>query len=99
MSFVRDLYDEGVIGDWYAPDFDDRHSGSKNTYYIWDVQDLPRDEKGHHYDGHGWYRGTFEVPKKFAGKSIKFHCGGIFNEGWVWINGKYVHHEPHKVLW
>lgn len=99
MPFTRDLFDEGVIGEWYAPDFDDSQWDSKNTYYIWDVQDKPMDEKGHHYDGRGWYRGTFEVPNEFAGKPVKFHCGGIFNEGWVWINGKYVHHEPHKVWW
>ncbi len=27
------------------------------------------------------------------------HCGGAINEPWIWINGRYAHHEPHKVWW
>ena len=99
MAFKRDPFQEGVVAEWYAPDFDDDDWRPMNTHYIWDGQDPPLDAKGHHYDGHGWYRGTFDVDKAFVGKTINFHSGGIFNEGWVWINGKYMHHEPHKVWW
>ena len=71
----------------------------KNTHLTWDAQDEPLDAKGHHYDGYGWYRGTFDVAEGFDGKTINLHIGGLFNEGWIWINGQYVHHEPHKVWW
>jgi hypothetical protein len=99
MAFKRDPFQEGVVAEWYAPDFDDTNWRPMNTHYIWDGQDPPLDAKGHHYDGHGWYRGDFDVDEAVAGKTINFHSGGIFNEGWVWINGKYIHHEPHKVWW
>lgn len=99
MPFARDPFAEGVVAEWYAPDYDDSAWTPKNTHLTWDAQDAPLDEKGHHYDGYGWYRGTFEVPANFADRRVSFHCGGTFNEGWVWINGKYVHHEPHKVWW
>jgi hypothetical protein len=65
----------------------------------WDAQLEPVSESGHHFDGRGWYRGTFTVPKEFEGKPISFHSGGGLNEVWVWVNGEYVHHEPHKVWW
>ena len=99
MAFVRDEFNEGVVGEWYAPDFDDSKWGTRNTHLTWEAQEEQISDRGHHYDGYGWYRGTFTVPKEFEGKPISFHCGGALNEGWVWINGEYVHHEPHKVWW
>jgi len=99
MAFVRDKHNEGVIGEWYAPDYDDGKWGAMNTHLTWDAQLEPISDRGHHFDGFGWYRGTFKVPKKFKGKPISFHSGGALNECWVWINGEYVHHEPHKVWW
>jgi hypothetical protein len=70
MRFTRDRFNEGVIGEWYAPDFDDSHLGSKDTFYTWDAQDEPEDEKGHDYDGHGWYRGEIDVPNKFKNRHL-----------------------------
>ena len=99
MAFVRDEFNEGVVGEWYAPDFDDSHWGTMNTHLTWEAQEAPISDRGHHHDGIGWYRGTFKVPKKFKGKPISFHAGGALNECWVWVNGEYVHHEPHKVWW
>jgi hypothetical protein len=99
MTFTRDRFNEGVIGEWYAPDFDDSDWSTKNTFYTWDAQDEPEDDKGHDHNGYGWYRGTFEVPAELKGKPISFHCGGAINEAWIWINGQYVFHSPHKVWW
>ena len=99
MGFIRDEFNEGVIGEWYAPDFDDSDWGTRNTHLTWEAQEEQISDRGHHYDGIGWYRGTFTVPKKFEGKPVWFHSGGGLNEVWVWINGEYVHHEPHKVWW
>ena len=99
MSFTHDPYNEGVVAEWYAVDFDDSKWGKKNTFYTWDAQDTPLDEKGHDYNGYGWYRGTFKIPRKFKGKKIFFHCGGAINEPWFWVNGKYAGHQKHKVWW
>ena len=99
MAFGRDKFNEGVIGEWYAPGFDDSDWGTMNTHLTWDAQLEPISENGHHFDGFGWYRGSFKVPQEFERKPISFHSGGALNECWVWINGEYVHHEPHKVWW
>ena len=99
MKFVRDPYNEGIFSEYYLPEFDDTKWDMRNTHLLWDAQEEPLDDKGHDYDGFGWYRGTFKVAKSAKGKKVIFHSGGVFNEGWVWVNGQYVHHEPHKVWW
>lgn len=98
-KFARDAYNEGVIGEWYAPDFNDSKWGTKNTQYLWEVQDPPEDAAGHDYDGYGWYRMTLDVPAKFSGKPVHLWCGGAMNEAWVWVNGEYVGHREHRIWW
>ena len=99
MTFRRDPFNEGIIGGWHQPKFDDRSWGKENAYYTWDQQDPPEDQAGHDYDGLGWYRAKFDVPAKSKGRPMKFWCGGAINEGWVWINGKYAGHAPHHLWW
>ena len=99
MTFRRDLFNEGIVGDWHDPEFDDSDWGRKNTYYTWDQQDPPEDESGHDYNGIGWYRSRFTVDAKFADRPLKFWCGGAINEGWVWINGKFVGYKPYSLWW
>jgi hypothetical protein len=97
MRFRRDSFNEGVIGEWYADDIDDTRWDTRSTFHCWDAQDEPEDDEGHDYDGYGWYRGTFEVPEAFTGKTINFYLGGAMNEAWIWINDKYVLRTPHRV--
>jgi hypothetical protein len=97
--FRRDPFNEGVVGEWYAVDFDDHAWEAKNTFHLWEQQDPPEDSSGHDYDGYGWYRTTVEVPAKFKGKPLRFYCGGAINEAWVWINGEYAGHKPHELWW
>ena len=99
MKFRRDPFNEGIVGGWHEPQFDDRLWGKKNTYYTWDQQDPPEDEAGHDYDGYGWYRATFNANADLKGKPVKFWCGGTINEGWVWVNGRYAGHKAHKLWW
>jgi hypothetical protein len=98
-KFMRDVYNEGVVAEWYLPSFDDKGWGTKDTYLTWDQQDKPEDSKGHDYDGYGWYRFTVDVPAAAAGKPVKLHLGGVINEGWVWINGEYAGHRPWLLWW
>lgn len=98
-KFARDRFNEGVIGEWFAPKFDDAKWGTKNTFITWEAQDPPEDAKGHDYDGYGWYRATVKIPAKYVGKPLFFHCGGTINEGWVWINGEFAYHQPFKLWW
>lgn len=97
--FQRDPYNEGVIAEWYAPAYDDATWKPINTFETWDAQDPPEDSKGHDYDGYGWYRFTVDVPANAIDKPLKLHLGGVLNEGWVWVNGKYVGHRDWKLWW
>lgn len=98
-KFKRDPYNEGVVGEWYLPEFDDTNWKTENTFFTWDAQDKPEDIKGHDYDGYGWYRFTVKVPSDAVNRPLKLHLGGIINEGWVWINGNYAGHRPWQLWW
>jgi len=98
-KFVRDPFNEGVLGEWYAPSFDDKAWGTENTFITWDAQDKPEDAKGHDYNGYGWYRFTVDVPANMVNKPLKLHLGGLINEGWVWINGEYAGHREWNLWW
>jgi hypothetical protein len=98
-KFARDRFNQGVVGEWYAPSFDDSQWGAENTFYTWDQQDPPEDAVGHDYDGYGWYRTTVQIPAQFKGKPLHFHSGGAINEAWVWVNGEYAGHRPHQLWW
>ena len=99
MKFSRDRFNEGIVGGWHKPAFDDADWDMKNTYHTWDQQDEPEDDAGHDYDGLGWYRAAIDIPARFEGRPIKFWCGGAINEGWVWVNGKFAGHSRHSIWW
>jgi hypothetical protein len=98
-KFTRDRFNEGVIGQWYLPGFEDKSWETKNTFLTWDAQDKPEDSKGHDYDGYGWYRVTVDVPASAVNKPLQLHLGGVISEGWVWINGQYAGHRPWNLWW
>ncbi len=97
--FRRDMFNEGIIRDWWLPDFDDGDWALKNTFYTWDAQDKPLTERGHDYDGYGWYRMTMDIPADLVEAPLRLHLGGVLNEGWVWINGHYAGHRPWVLWW
>jgi hypothetical protein len=99
MKFRRDPFNEGVVAEWYAPGFADAGWGTKDTFFLWEQQDPPEDAAGHDWDGHGWYRARVGIPKEFAGKPLRLWLGGAINEAWVWVNGKYAGHKPHRIWW
>lgn len=42
------------------------------------------------YDGIFWYRIRFRVPKGLAREGLRLHLGGIDDESWTWLNGKFL---------
>ena len=32
-------------------------------------------------------------------KPLQLHLGGVINEGWVWVNGRYAGHRKWKLWW
>jgi len=98
-AFLRDPFNEGVIGGWYETAYDDANWETRDTYLTWDQQEKPLDDAGHDYDGYGWYRFSFDVPANLKGRQIHFYCGGVINEGWTWVNGQYAGHQKHYLWW
>ncbi len=97
--FSRDPFNTGTIREWYAENFDDSAWGSRNTYYVWDQQEPPLNSAGNAYRGYGWYRMRVNIPADFAGRNVRLRIGGVINEGWLWVNGRYVGHRPHRAWW
>ncbi|MCX7777491.1 MAG: hypothetical protein N2381_05455 [Armatimonadetes bacterium] len=80
-----------LSGEWKFKAGDDEHYASLQfddsrweTLYapaLWDGQGYSD------YDGYGWYRKWFFVPKELSGKEILFEHGGVDDNDWVYING------------
>jgi hypothetical protein len=51
------------------------------------------------YTGHMWYHTKLELIDDTAGGSIHIHFPGLFNECWLYINGKLVAHREQGKLW
>ena len=99
MRFQRDPFNQGVIMRWYLEDVDDSGWEQRDTYYLLEQQEEPLDDEGHFYSGYTWYRGEIDVPERFARREMNLLLGGLINEGWVWVNGKYVGHRGWARWW
>jgi hypothetical protein len=52
------------------------------------------------YTGHAWYRTEIELPADKAGAKLQLMFPGVFNEGWLYINGEQVaHRENYNPVW
>jgi hypothetical protein len=52
------------------------------------------------YTGHAWYRTDIELPADKAVAKLQLMFPGLFNEGWLYINGEQVaHREKYNPVW
>ncbi len=51
------------------------------------------------YTGYGWYRTEVEIPVNREKERVHIRFPGLFNECWLYINGKEVAHRQQKKLW
>ncbi len=63
------------------PQFDDSKWETLYAPALWDGQGYAD------YDGYGWYRKWFFVPKELKGRELLFEHGGVDDDDWVYING------------
>jgi hypothetical protein len=52
----------------------------------------------HSYTGFGWYRSEFEITADQANK-LHLMFPGLFNECWLYINGRLVQHREQQAMW
>jgi hypothetical protein len=75
------------IGDrqeWSKPDFDDWNWEKVKVPSTWE------DEGFHGYDGYGWYRKSFFLPREYSGRSFILRLGFIDDIDEVYVNGNFV---------
>lgn len=99
MSFQRDPFNQGIVRQWYKTDLDDTAWDTRDSHLLWQQQEVPLSPEGHDYDGYGWYRTTAQIDPAFAGQPVHLYLGGVINEGWVWVNGRFAGHKPHDLWW
>lgn len=80
--------DEGTIQNWAKPDFDDSNWEMRAVPGGWDATALLS------FDGTGWYRTTFVLPKDWEGKDLELGLGPIDDMDTTWVNGVFVGSEP-----
>ncbi|HVF10995.1 MAG TPA: hypothetical protein VNA16_09350, partial [Abditibacteriaceae bacterium] len=51
------------------------------------------------FTGHAWYRTEVELTPEQARNKVHIRFPGLFNEGWLYINGHLVAHREQKPLW
>jgi hypothetical protein len=96
-KFKTDPHNQGVTFEWHRQPIDRSWRDIKTTS-SWEIQGL-QDENAHGYDGHAWYRTSFDVPAKFKGKKMILFLGGLNNQSWIWINGKLAGATPYHEYW
>jgi hypothetical protein len=96
-KFKTDPHNQGVTFEWHAQPLDNSWRNIKTTS-SWEIQGL-QDKNAHGYDGHAWYRTSFDAPTKFRGKKMTLFLGGLNNQAWVWVNGKLAGATPFHEYW
>ena len=57
------------------------------------------DQEGYSPDGYAWYANSIQLTKSDVQGQIHLMFPGIFNESWLYINGKLVEWRKQKPLW
>jgi len=97
-DFTTDPQNDGLIGQWYLPGEHGRTWTPVSTTRCFESQGF-QDALLHGYDGFAWYRVHFTVPERFKGRRIVLFVGGLNDQGWFWINGKYAGSQPFHQYW
>lgn len=82
-AFHTDATDVGVKEQWFATPFDDTAWKTIRVGQPWEAEIGP-------YDGYGWYRVRVKLPAQLPEGQLALQFGGVDEEAWVYVNGKYV---------
>lgn len=83
MYFSRDLFNEGVLGQWYLTNFDASKWSARNTYLMWGRHDSPESPAGHDYDGAAVAAGVGSqvqgTERKYRWRTVTFRHDSFFS--------------------
>ena len=82
-KFCVDTGDQGSVGKWFDPGFNDSAWQSLSSGKSWQKQGIT-------HNGWGWFRQTIVVPAELAGTPITLSLGENQSDDDVWFNGQHV---------
>lgn len=85
-QFQPDPAGEGVENNWFQPQHDASGWSDVTVPASFDLC-LPILER---YEGHGWYRRTFDAPTGWRDRRVTLNFQGVNYHASVWINGQHV---------
>ena len=82
-----------------APGFDDASWQQLTLPHDWSITQAPDPSQsnatGFFPGGLGWYRKTFTLPASMAGKRISLDFDGVFENSYVYLNGRLLGNHPY----
>ncbi len=93
-------FSKGDFPDAVTADFDDSGWETIDVPHDWSINDTfskdhPTGKPGGFASGGvGWYRKTFNLPKKDKDGQFSIEFGGVYENSEVWINGHYLGKRP-----
>jgi hypothetical protein len=89
-EYRADPHDHGIWQDW-AGQPGGGWSPIRTDLYL-------QAQKPETEPGFGWFRWKVSLSAEEL-KGLHLYCPGLFNESWLYVNGKLVAHRPQKDLW
>ena len=103
QTSVLPAQEQGFRLGYHLPDFSDRGWGATENLLLRSLRGVKRHDDGITYDGFGWFRCWFELPKDAEGETIILVLGGHdcqdWNEYWVYLNGAEIGHRLSSGRW
>jgi beta-galactosidase len=82
-----------------APAFPDASWPKLTLPHDWSIALHPQPDQsnatGYFPGGLGWYRKTFTLPRRMTGKRISIDFDGVFENSYVYVNGRLVGNHPY----
>jgi beta-galactosidase len=82
-----------------AENFNDSSWQPITTSHDWSITQLPQPSQtnatGYFPGGLGWYRKEFTLPSSMTGKRISIDFDGVFDNSYVYLNGKLLGNHPY----
>ncbi len=100
---VSPTQEQGLQRGYHLPDTSDEEWGATDNLLLRSLRGVERGADSIIYDGYGWFRRWFELPRDAEGKEIVAVLGGYdyqdWNEYWVYLNGIEIGHRLSSGRW
>ena len=100
---VSPTEEQGFRRGYHRPETSDEGWGATDNLLLRNLRGVEETPDSISYDGYGWFRRWFELPKGAEGEEIVAVLGGYdfqdWNEYWVYLNGAEIGHRLSSGRW